>query len=341
MPTAFVTSVPISNASEWGDLGRFRFTRSGSTASPLTINVAPYTGFSAAPGVVASPSDYAAFGPTVTFPAGAQTVDLTVAAVDDAIPEPTERIAVQILSGPGYTSGGPSSPIDLADSDSKLTFNLGSTPGSVGYTIPWDSVNATQASQTLSLSDLQVTVAGQTFSAPGATIKFAYGGFVGVTFSVNTAGVANYPYNAISMAGNLTVTAVMRGTLNPVTTVAAIVNNEAKLDFSGIPVGKAFRMDIGIYDSDGVLMEGGTFQFAATETVADVVAALQRAFNGSDVELTVLPGNKVVFSSKKFSIRRIDFHFFDSANKPIAGGLKLLGRVGAVVVEQNDVELTI
>ncbi|MEB3305286.1 MAG: Calx-beta domain-containing protein [Cyanobacteriota bacterium] len=79
----------------------YTFTRTGSTASPLTVNYAisgsadgtDYTGVT--PG----------FGKTITFPAGSATASVSVNPTADTGVEPNETIALSLAAGTGYTIG--------------------------------------------------------------------------------------------------------------------------------------------------------------------------------------------------------------------------------------------
>ncbi|NOT44078.1 MAG: hypothetical protein HOP14_05680, partial [Acidobacteria bacterium] len=109
-PVVSVTA-PDNAASEVGpDAGTFRFSRTGSTALPLT---ATFT----RGGAATAGSDYTDFGLSVTFPAGAATVDIVVTPLPDGTPEPQEAVALSLQDGPDYDLGSPvSASITIADS---------------------------------------------------------------------------------------------------------------------------------------------------------------------------------------------------------------------------------
>jgi hypothetical protein len=76
----------------------FTFTRSGSTAAPLTVG---YT----VGGTATSGNDYAALSGSVTFGIGESSVEIEVAALIDAALEPDETISLTLTPGAGYTPG--------------------------------------------------------------------------------------------------------------------------------------------------------------------------------------------------------------------------------------------
>ncbi|MBX9627677.1 MAG: hypothetical protein K2X82_28015 [Gemmataceae bacterium] len=238
MLTPSVTAVPISGAAEWDATpGKFRLTRSGSTTSPLTVNVAPSTSFPS--GVAASPADYTGLGPTVTFPAGAQTVDIDITAVDDAVPEVAEQLAVQVLSGPGYFAGGSSGPITIRDNDARLRFQMGTYFGAAKYDLPWDSVDSSQATQTLALSGLVLNIsrgaeAPISYAVTSATAKFAYGHFQSVSFTATFAAPVEYSSLTIQNGGG---TAVLRSSGQNVMVGVAMLP-KLVIDFSPTDVPK-------------------------------------------------------------------------------------------------------
>jgi len=87
-------------ASEAGnDTGTWRLTRT-KTEGALTVNVA--TSGSATEG-----TDYRTVADTVTFAAGADTVDVTLRAADDRVVEPRETATLTVRPGNGYTVGDP------------------------------------------------------------------------------------------------------------------------------------------------------------------------------------------------------------------------------------------
>jgi PKD repeat protein len=99
------------NASESGDSGVFTISRTGSTASALTVN---YTlGGNGQNGV-----DYQTIGLTVTIPAGADSATVTIRPLEDAGREIDEPVYLMLAPGAGYIVGKPdAATVILADND--------------------------------------------------------------------------------------------------------------------------------------------------------------------------------------------------------------------------------
>ncbi len=105
---ADAASVPVVSvvafdaaASETGpDLGTFRFTRTGSPTSPLTVTYL-------VTGTAVNGTDYQAIPLTVTFLAGQATADVFVIPTADGIVEGVETVIVTLTDGATYDLGAP------------------------------------------------------------------------------------------------------------------------------------------------------------------------------------------------------------------------------------------
>jgi hypothetical protein len=142
-------------ASETGsDPGLFRFTRSGSTTSPLTVLYTIATGAGQA-----TPDDYT---PTLTgsqsIPAGAASVDVTIIPVDDALVEGTEQLTLTLSDTGSYDVGAAASAtVTIQDNDAA---NLAPTAVTLSNTVPSLS-EAADVSSHVRLADISVTDDGQ------------------------------------------------------------------------------------------------------------------------------------------------------------------------------------
>jgi hypothetical protein len=121
-PTVTVTATD-SNASEvTGDPATFRFARTGSTLSALTLNYTLATGVGRA-----SSNDYTpALTGAVTIPAGQSFVNVTLTPVVDSVLEGTETVALTLGDTGSYDVGSPASAI-IAIADN---------PAAVGPAVP-------------------------------------------------------------------------------------------------------------------------------------------------------------------------------------------------------------
>jgi len=134
--STFVSLTKVSDAFEGGAAGRFRLTRTGSTASALKVLVSRVGGtaikntdFTFAPDYVSSGG---VFG--FTIPAGSAALDIVVAAVnssgvEDSLAEGPETITLQLTGASGYLSRSGSSQVMLVvDNDTALPLVAISAP---------------------------------------------------------------------------------------------------------------------------------------------------------------------------------------------------------------------
>lgn len=136
----------VASASEAGPVaGQFRFSRTGSTSGPLTVNYSL--------GGTASATDYTGLPASVSFGAGESTKLITVTPVDDTLIEPTEQLVVTLAANAAYTvdASRQVGAIQIADNDDT------SVPGLLGYY--YDNLNFT----------------GLKFTRRDATIDFNWG----------------------------------------------------------------------------------------------------------------------------------------------------------------------
>jgi hypothetical protein len=123
--------------------------------------------------------------------------------------------------------GPTSAPVVYDGADTMATFTLpDGTTGSLSYTIPWDQVDSSQASQSLTPAAFNLNIGGQNFAYGSAsyttapTLLFANGEFVGVNFALDTSLVPGFAYSSLAMGG-LNVTAIQSGTGQQFFTLAA------------------------------------------------------------------------------------------------------------------------
>lgn len=202
VPYASVSVSPLQHTAEgWPDDGKVRFSRTGSTSSALTVNVGTS-------GTAISGTDYTGLGSTVTIPAGASYVDVSISAVDESLPELYEEATIQVQYGTGYFPSGNAATVGIRDNDITMNVILGAYPAAVKYTLPWGSVDETLATQTLTMSGVEINVrvpAGSGLPSTGTvtgtpTAKFAYGDFVSASFSINFA--SPFPFTNLTVVDN-------------------------------------------------------------------------------------------------------------------------------------------
>ncbi len=149
-PIVGITAVNGLAAETGGVPGLFRFTRSGSTASPLTVSYTIATGAGQA-----TPDDYT---PTLTgsrtIGAGAAFVDVTIIPVDDAIAEGTEALTLTLFDTGSYDVGtDASATVTIQDNDAA---NQAPTAVTLLSTVPAISEAADVSSHVL-LADISIT----------------------------------------------------------------------------------------------------------------------------------------------------------------------------------------
>jgi hypothetical protein len=113
LPTVTISATD-PNASESGpDAGTMRVTRSGGN-NTLSLLV-----FLAATGSTAgNATDHASIPGSVTIPAGAATVDITITPIDDALVEGAETVVRTVSANTNYIVGSPSqATVTIADND--------------------------------------------------------------------------------------------------------------------------------------------------------------------------------------------------------------------------------
>ncbi len=149
-PIVGITAVDGLASETGSDPGVFRFTRSGSTTSALTVIYTIATGAGQA-----TPGDYT---PTLTgsqiIPAGAASVDVTITPVDDAIVEGTETLTLTLSDTGSYDVGAAASAtVTIQDNDAA---NLAPTAVTLLNTVPSIS-EAADVSSHVRLADISVT----------------------------------------------------------------------------------------------------------------------------------------------------------------------------------------
>src|SRR5206468_109949 len=130
-PVGVTLAVIDSSAAEGSpaDTGKFRVTRSGSTAAPLTVSYQ-------VSGAATNGQDYSSLSGTVTIATGQTSADIDIVPVDDTIFEGPENVHVQLTAGTGYVVGTPSAgDVGIADNDAAPQLSVadgGATEGNNG-----------------------------------------------------------------------------------------------------------------------------------------------------------------------------------------------------------------
>lgn len=224
--------------------------------------------------------------PTANFASGIFQ-GISVAVVDSI---PSQFSAVTIENNQVTATDGDTNPIaevlyDPADTQQTFVMSDG-TVGTLSYDDPSGSVDDSQASQSLALSNFTLTLAGQVLTPANAsfttspTMQFAYGEMTGITFAIDTSGISDFPYAGVSAEG-MTLSAVDD---NNETAVAPMAPKKGTvtLDFNLV---KGKKTGAGIIDAGTltvkVTLQSGTVITAtvnfssgiSTATLAESIAA--------------------------------------------------------------------
>lgn len=214
------------------------------------------------------------------------------------------------LYGDRVSNGTQTVPLVCDGADTRATFTLpDGTVGAISYNIPWDSIDASASSASVSPANFRLNIAGQNIESSTAnftsapTLHFAYGEFAGVTFAVDTSGVSGFPYTALSatlaQGGNLlTATKAGTGQLQPVliladqkTAVLFFQTGANDTKNTVLPEGTRIRIRVeaqGVnpYDYDAATVVG--------ETVGDVAQQIYENMKTAGWDVALLESGKGV-----------------------------------------------
>jgi len=173
--------------------GTFTFSRTGSTASALTVS------FSVG-GTATAGSDYTPLGTSVTIPAGSATATKPVDVLDDVAFEGNETVVLTVSAGAGYTVGSPSSAtITVEDDDNTTPFVTSHVAGTPRNNYGgWVGMQIAVGPNPVSVSELgRIMVLGNTGTHTVKLVKVSDGqdvpgGSVSLSMSGGTAGQFKY-----------------------------------------------------------------------------------------------------------------------------------------------------
>jgi uncharacterized protein len=121
LPTVTIAANPTATTEGSATPGLFTITRTGSTTSPLTVNFA-------VSGSATSGSDYTTPGSfatnSIVIPAGASSVDIAIAAIDDTIVEPVEDVSLILSTSASYNLGAANATVTINDNDTSVPLTL-------------------------------------------------------------------------------------------------------------------------------------------------------------------------------------------------------------------------
>ncbi|WP_171471005.1 hypothetical protein [Frigoriglobus tundricola] len=242
--------------------------------------------------------------------------------------------------------GGSVAPIAYDAADTVQSFTLpDGTVGAISMTIPWDQVDSTQASQSLTPTALNLNIAGQNFAYGSAnytiapTLLFSNGTFQGVNFSLNTAAVPGFAYTTVALNGlNATITAA---TGQQFLVAAPPTTTMLGLDFSAVQTASfTYDMSINVTYTDGT-SKTVDFSVPAGTTNSGLRDMVYSALKGAGLpETPVLSGNNrlIVEGTAKAALKTV---WIQAAKQPKSGlnpsvvDLKVNGQLNTPTVTPN------
>jgi Ca2+-binding RTX toxin-like protein len=168
-----------ANAGEPANNGQYTLTRTGSTTSALTVNIAMS-------GTATNGTDYTTISTPVNFAAGSATALVDLNVIDDTLVEGTETAILTVLAGTDYTVGAAASAtVNIADNDvpnlpiidlsANQTVVEGITsPQNVTYTVTVSS-DSTDTITVQYATGNNTAIAGSDYTATNGTLTFAPG----------------------------------------------------------------------------------------------------------------------------------------------------------------------
>jgi hypothetical protein len=99
-PTVTIVATDPTASDTARDTGTFTISRTGPTTAPLLVTFT-------VTGTATGGADYPALGTSLTMPADASTVTLTVTPVADGVSEPNETVEVFLTANPSVRVGTP------------------------------------------------------------------------------------------------------------------------------------------------------------------------------------------------------------------------------------------
>ncbi|MCX5659691.1 MAG: choice-of-anchor D domain-containing protein, partial [Planctomycetota bacterium] len=121
-PTVTIVATDAQAAETGLDPGLFTVTRTGLSATGLTVNYSIATGA----GMATNGSDYGLLSGSVTIPAGKTSATVSIAPIDDIAIEGTEKVRITLSSNAAYVLGAQAvAEVSLADNDGPTLVVLG------------------------------------------------------------------------------------------------------------------------------------------------------------------------------------------------------------------------
>jgi hypothetical protein len=272
----------------------FRLSRMGDKSGSITVNYS-------IGGTATSGSDFTAVSGTVVFAADAGTADVEIATLHDTSYDPDETVQLTVTSGTGYTVDSQNDQATIGiDDDAGMVFEVESNQGVIWYDVPYEDVDPALATQSLPVDNFKLTLAGETFTdadtANPPTAEFEYGLFVGLTFAINTSGIAGFPYTSLAVSGLDFTAQPLVG--QPISVLQKPERTSISVDFSNAGTTTAYDLTIWVY-IDNLNRIDVTFKVAANTTGGGLRDAVFAILKDKGVDVTAVPGDRLVITGTK------------------------------------------
>jgi hypothetical protein len=154
-PTVSIAATDPNAAEVGADTGTFTITRTGVTTSALDVTVT-------ISGTATNGTDYTTISTTVTIPANAASVDVTITPTDDALVEAAETVTLTLTDGAAYDLGATTSATVTITSDDILpVVSIAATdPNAAEAGADTGTFTITRTGVTINALDVTVTISG-------------------------------------------------------------------------------------------------------------------------------------------------------------------------------------
>lgn len=189
LPEVTVAVSPASVTEDSSSSLTYTFTRTGSTAAALTVNLSNLGTAQIGTDFTVSGATLDAKRGTLTFGAGSATATVTVTPTTDSLVEPDETAVLSIISGTGYTVGTTSSASGTITDDDTATVSISGAPvvqegNSLNFTVSLSQVSSTDTRVVLTVGGS--ASGGSDFKKPDSQIVLIKAGDKNATFSLTT-----------------------------------------------------------------------------------------------------------------------------------------------------------
>lgn len=327
-PTVSVSATDREASEPGTDKGAFLVWRTGSTTNPLTVNVA-------LSGTADGLTDYAAFSTTLTIPAGADRVLVSVDPLEDYITEETEVLGLTVVQGPGIYAGPyTEARVTLADDDTPglpVLVSLAVAPSSVTGGVNATGIVTLDSPAPSGGAVVSLGTSNSAAATVPASVTVAAGAS-SATFTVTSKPVAgtataliSASYRGVARTASLTVQppALSGLTLTPSTVAGGCGTSTGKVTLTGkAPTGglvvtlantnPAATLPTSVTVAAG--SNSATFPIATTAVTADQTGTVTASFAGVDKLGT-------------FKVRRIGLLSLSLSPNPVIGPGSVTGTV--------------